>query len=59
MTYNHSPLSESKAKELLTTRELNLKLIPHVDGHPEIAQLVSVQYNGIKVCHFLIVVLIG
>lgn len=51
MTYNHRRLADSKVKELLGEEELNLKLIPHVDGRPEIAQLVSVKYNDLKIKH--------
>lgn len=44
MTYKHENLMDTKAlTERLGSTRVNLKLIPHVDGKPAIAQLVA--YN--------------
>ena len=48
MTYKHENLKDTKAlTERLGSTRVNLKLIPHVDGKPAIAQLIA--YNMIDI----------
>jgi len=34
------------ASQLLARKQINLKLIPHVDGSPKIVQLVGISHEG-------------
>lgn len=51
MTYKHAPLARDPKKVLaaLTTPQINLKLIPDVDGTPAIAQLVGYTLTDVTV----------
>lgn len=51
MTYKHEPLARdpAKARAALETPVVLLKLVPHVDGKPAIAQLVSVTLTDITI----------
>jgi len=51
MTYKHDNMlrDPAKVKAALATRQINLKLIPDVDGTPAIAQLVVYQLQDITV----------
>lgn len=54
MAYKHESLAKNPAKraEALKKTQINLKLIPHVDGTPAIAQLVAYNLTEIEVKGF-------
>ena len=49
MTYKHEQLDRSKAYSFLETKEVNLKLIPDVNGSKSLAQLVGIKFEDINI----------
>jgi acetoacetate decarboxylase len=49
MTYKHMPRALDQTHESLRKTQINLKLIPGVDGEPEVAQLVTYNLTDITV----------
>jgi acetoacetate decarboxylase len=49
MVFHHKHMDMSEAFKIMEIPEVNLKMIPDSQGNPEIAQLLQVKFEGIKI----------